>query len=92
LAELPTGSVELYAVLVRGPSVTRTTTLEFNPLGNTTSTASTEIWLRTGSPDAKYVAVSVHPTTGLAAIGAMTGTGPSLPSLSSSPPVAPSGS
>jgi prepilin-type N-terminal cleavage/methylation domain-containing protein len=53
------------------------TTLEFQPLGGTTCSGTTYVWLAAGrSPNNRYIAVTVDPTTGLAASGTYSSTGP----------------
>ena len=52
-------------------------TLEFGPLGGTTSVTPTVIWLSTGSGvSISYITVQVDPVTGLATIGPYTTIGP----------------
>ncbi len=47
--------------------------LEFGPLGETTRSSPTTIWLAVGSgPDTRYLPVTVDPVTGLAEVGDFT--------------------
>ena len=56
--------------------------IEFGPLGETTRSGTTMIWLVAGSePKARYVTVSVNPVTGLATMGAYTATTPPAQAL-----------
>jgi prepilin-type N-terminal cleavage/methylation domain-containing protein len=58
--------IELAGVQTLGSSVQNVTTLEFNSLGATTSTADTKIWIATGnSPERRYLGVRVNHATGL---------------------------
>lgn len=51
--------------------------VEFGPLGETTSTAVTVIWLSAAEGTARrYITLSVNPVTGLATIGPFSGAGP----------------
>jgi hypothetical protein len=61
----------------RGSQSFTQTSLEFNPLGATTTAAETTIWLTAGSGAAqRYLAVKVNPVTGLATRQAPTATAP----------------
>lgn len=82
LADLPhVGvSVTIVGALITGSSDTRTTFVEFGPLGETTATKPTIIWLRAGSGvDSKYAAVRIHPITGIATFEDFTQVTPSIP-------------
>jgi prepilin-type N-terminal cleavage/methylation domain-containing protein len=69
--------VSVAAAGLSGTSLQQVTTLEFQPLGGTTSSSPTIIWLAAGrSPNARYITVTVDPTTGLANIGAYSNAGP----------------
>ncbi len=51
--------------------------VEFGPLGETTRSDSTIIWLSAGEgPARRFIRLNVNPTTGLTSIGAYTGYGP----------------
>ena len=51
--------------------------LEFGPLGETTRSSPTTIWLAAGSgPHTRYLPVTVDPVTGLAEVGDFTAKGP----------------
>lgn len=73
-------SVSLVGAVITGSTDTRTTFVEFGPLGETSVTKPTIIWLRAGSGvDSKYAAVSIHPITGIATYQEPTVTPPSIP-------------
>jgi len=56
---------------------TAVTAIEFGPLGATTQTAETVVWLSGGAGDGlRYVAVRVNPTTGLADVDDITAVTP----------------
>lgn len=75
-------SVSLHSVMAGTVSVT---TLDFGPLGNTSRTNETVVWLTSGSGDTqRYVAVSVNPVTGLVSVGAIQASSPSSNDGSSS--------
>jgi prepilin-type N-terminal cleavage/methylation domain-containing protein len=60
---------KLHAVVAVGSAATNVTTLEFDPLGATTQTAETQIWLTTGSGDGiRYICIRIDPVTGLARV------------------------
>jgi len=68
---------QLCAIGTAGASPAPVTTLEFGPLGQTTATDPTVIWLAAGVGNAaRYVTVSVNPVTGLATVGIFQGNGP----------------
>ncbi len=67
----------LCAVGTAGTNPAPVTTLEFGPLGQTTVTDPTAIWLSAGVGNlARYISVSVNPVTGLATVGTFQGSGP----------------
>ncbi len=79
LKELPhTGpALQIAAVTTTGSSPQRVSDIEFTPLGSTTRTDGTAIWLMAGSGlNAKYITVTVDPVIGLCQIGSYTKTGP----------------
>lgn len=80
LRKLPgsTSSLGFARVLTRSGMVAgNVTTVEFNPLGNTTATNQTEIWLAAGASGKRtYLGITVNPTTGIADVGDPTGTAP----------------
>jgi len=79
LAEV-TQPIELVAVQTLGSSVQSVTTLEFNSLGATTSTADTKIWIATGrGTERRYLAVRVNHATGLTWIEDFQATSPTTP-------------
>lgn len=70
-------TVKLLAVGTSGNSPSPVASLEFGPLGGTTSSLATIVWLTAGSvADQRYITISVDPVTGLATIGAFTTAGP----------------
>jgi prepilin-type N-terminal cleavage/methylation domain-containing protein len=67
-AELPHvgAPVRIHAVSANSTPVTTVTDLEFGPLGQTTRTTETVIWLAAGTGTAtRYISVRVNPITGL---------------------------
>jgi len=68
---------QLCAVGTAGARPAPVTTLEFGPLGQTTATDPTAIWLSAGVGNvARYISVIVNPVTGLATVGSFQGGGP----------------
>jgi len=68
---------QLAAVAATGTPMQAVTDLEFGPLGATTRSSPTTIWLAAGpTGKTRYITVSVNPVTGLVDIGADTGTAP----------------
>ncbi len=58
--------IELVGVQTLGSTIASVTTLEFNSLGATTSTADTKIWIATGQGgERRYLGVRVNHATGL---------------------------
>jgi Tfp pilus assembly protein FimT len=81
LAELPHvgPTVRLFAATAGGASPQAVTTLDFGPLGATTRSSPTTIWLAAGSGAAtRYVSLSVNPVTGLVETGSVTSTPPAV--------------
>jgi Tfp pilus assembly protein FimT len=69
--------VQMAGMGVTGNMVTGTTTIQFTPLGGTSQTGATVVWLSAGSGTGqRYLSLSVNPVTGLVTIGALSGTGP----------------
>lgn len=69
--------VGLSAVLASGTVSQSVSDLEFAPLGSTTRSATTVIWLYAGKGAAvRYISLSVNPVTGLATVGSYSGKGP----------------
>jgi prepilin-type N-terminal cleavage/methylation domain-containing protein len=63
-------SVQITAVTTAGTSPQRITDLEFNPLGATTRTVGTVVWLAAGSgSNTRYITISVDPVIGLSQVG-----------------------
>lgn len=76
LDELPNlgGKVRLYVVRA-GTAAVRT--VEFGPLGSTTRTAETEVWLQVNAgSEPRWLPVVINPVTGLATVGEMVQTAP----------------
>jgi prepilin-type N-terminal cleavage/methylation domain-containing protein len=68
----------LSAVELGSTPAAATTVLEFGPLGATTQSVGTAVWLTAGSgPSQRYVAVRVDPATGIATVDPITATAPS---------------
>ena len=79
LDDLPRMGVgsHLSAVELGSVPATSTTVLEFGPLGATSQTAGTTIWLSAGAgASERYLAVRIDPVTGLATVDALTATAP----------------
>jgi prepilin-type N-terminal cleavage/methylation domain-containing protein len=71
------GRVRLAAVGTVGSRPSSTTTLEFGPLGGTTSADPTQVWLSAGAgPAQRFISLTVNPATGLASVDAFTASGP----------------
>jgi prepilin-type N-terminal cleavage/methylation domain-containing protein len=81
LAGLPRlGGHNVRVLAVTGPSQTVITSadLEFGPLGETTRSQETLVWLAGGrGADTRYLTVHVNPVTGLTSIGQFTSLAPS---------------
>lgn len=73
------GDVEILGILqVTSSTRSVVTDLEFTSLGATTRSQVTEIWLAAGNgAERRYLAVEIHPTTGLASVGELAGAAPS---------------
>lgn len=70
-------AVRLLAVTEGVGSTNRASDVEFGPLGGTTRTAPTEIWLTAGSNEnQRYINLTVNPITGLTTIGHYTAVAP----------------
>jgi prepilin-type N-terminal cleavage/methylation domain-containing protein len=62
--------VQLATVTTGGSSPQKIDNLEFTPLGATTRSQSTVVWLSAGGKSGKrYVAITVNPVTGLCTVG-----------------------
>jgi prepilin-type N-terminal cleavage/methylation domain-containing protein len=71
-------SIRLMGVRTGGTTPTTVTTLEFGPLGQTTESATTIIWLTAGRGDGlRFISISVDPVSGLTTIGDVQATAPS---------------
>lgn len=83
LDELPIPGVKLHAVIARGTTSNRLTSITFASLGNTTESRPTEVWLKAGAGShIKYLPIKINPVTGLNEIGELTGRAPADPSSS----------
>lgn len=72
-----TSTAQLLAAGAAGSLAMTSATVEFGPLGETTSANETIVWLTAGRfADRRYIAVTVDPITGLAWVGDMTATLP----------------
>ena len=75
LASLPLMGprIHLAAVYSVGTTTVDVLTLEFNPLGATTRTQQTVVWLACGSGEGqRFLPLHINPTTGLVEIGSLT--------------------
>jgi prepilin-type N-terminal cleavage/methylation domain-containing protein len=73
--------VRLSQVQAMASTPANVATLEFGPLGATTQTAETVVWLECGAGDnLQYLPIRVNSVTGLAIVGDLDGTGPAAPS------------
>jgi prepilin-type N-terminal cleavage/methylation domain-containing protein len=76
---LPEPGVRLVGVVLMQGSLQSTNSIEFAPLGGTTSTCQSVIWLSCGSGKlARYVSIQVDPVTGLVTIGPIQSALPTL--------------
>lgn len=70
-------SVALQSVLRRGAASPSADYVEFGPLGETTQSEPTVIWLASGSGAARrYISVTINPVTGVSSIGELQATSP----------------
>lgn len=79
LAELPTLGmpVRLYGAAYGTTSLQYTTTVEFGPMGETTRSSPTMVWLTNGRSDgARYIGLTIDPVTGLVEVGHPTSQSP----------------
>ncbi len=71
--------VRLAAVFASGNVSQSVSDVEFSPLGGTSRSATTVIWLSAGKGAAvRYISLSVNPVTGLATVGSYSGNGPAI--------------
>jgi len=69
--------VQIHGVLAMSSVTQSVTTLAFGPLGETTRTDATAIWLKSGSGSSlRYLSITVNPVTGLTSVGEITDTAP----------------
>lgn len=83
LADLPrvNQQARLFAVYAQGASPATVSDLEFGPLGETTRTQPTIIWLTVGTgADQRWISVRVNPVTGLTWVENFQATNPALSS------------
>ena len=79
LADLPhlDAPVQVVAVAAVGSTTVSISDIEFGPLGQTTRSDTTCIWLSCGvGAGTRYITLSVNPVTGLTTLGDYTGVGP----------------
>jgi len=75
LSELPLAqpAVRLHGVVAAGGLLAFVSDVEFTPLGGTTRTEQTVIWLTCGSSaELRFISIEVNPATGLVEIGSLT--------------------
>jgi prepilin-type N-terminal cleavage/methylation domain-containing protein len=85
LAQLPRlgAPAALYDVQELTPSPVEATSVQFGPLGATTQTPSTVIWLTAGTGSAqRYISITINPSTGLTTVGSLQATVPATGSVS----------
>lgn len=81
-----TGEVSVHGIHANGSSLAAIGEVEFGPLGSTTRSEETVIWLSAGAGAGKrYVPVRVNPVTGLATVGNFQSTAPPQPAGASAP-------
>jgi Tfp pilus assembly protein FimT len=67
---IPEPGVKLVTVVTLSGSPQTTTSIEFTPLGGTTSSNPTAVWLASGNGTLRrYISIGVDPITGLVTIG-----------------------
>ena len=72
-------TVYVHRVLAMTASPTVVTTLEFGPLGSTTQSSDTVVWLRAGSDDRqRFISIRINAVTGLASPAAIDAVGPTV--------------
>jgi prepilin-type N-terminal cleavage/methylation domain-containing protein len=70
-------TVKLVVAAASNASLQRVDTLEFGPLGATTSSSPATIWLSAGNNAAtRYITLAVNPVTGLVTVGTLSADGP----------------
>jgi prepilin-type N-terminal cleavage/methylation domain-containing protein len=70
-------TVRLAAAATSGSTMEKASAVEFGPLGQTTSSEKTIVWLATGSgAAARYITLEIQPATGLVQVGDFTDDGP----------------
>lgn len=87
LDELPSmgGAVRLLAAAGGASLTTPVSEVEFGPLGGTTRSETTRIWLGAGSnAEKRYINVDINPVTGLATLGSYTAVAPPSSVISAS--------
>jgi prepilin-type N-terminal cleavage/methylation domain-containing protein len=80
LDDLPRVGPTVYFLEVRdgAGSLIAASSVEFGPLGQTTRSAETVVWLQCGQgQNRRYLSVRIDPATGLASVGQFTSTAPS---------------
>lgn len=79
LAKLPHVGpvVSLYDVQELTPSPVEATSVQFGPIGSTTQTPETVIWLTAGTGSGqRYLSVTINPATGLSSVGSIQAAAP----------------
>jgi len=75
LSDLPLAQpmVSLHSVVAAGGTLTSVSDVEFTPLGGTTRTERTVVWLLCGNgAERRFISVEINPATGLVEIGSLT--------------------
>lgn len=81
LADLPrvNQQARIFAVYAQGASPSAVTDLEFGPLGETTRTQPTIVWLTVGAgADQRWISIRVNPVTGLTWVENYQATNPAM--------------
>lgn len=72
------GGVRVLGLRTAGTTPTTVTTVEFGPLGETSRSDPTVLWLMIGRGDGlRFISITIDPVSGLATVGAVQGTPPS---------------
>jgi prepilin-type N-terminal cleavage/methylation domain-containing protein len=75
LSDLPLAQpmVSLHSIVAAGGTLTSALEVEFTPLGGTTRTERTVVWLSCGNgAERRFISVEINPATGLVEIGPLT--------------------
>jgi len=80
-----TAEISIHSAYTNGSTPAAVNDVEFGPLGSTTRSEETVIWLAAGAGAGKrYVPVRINPVTGLATVGSFQSTAPPQPASASS--------